>query len=69
MTTRLFFTTWKSILSLFPVDSYVILNGKTYTAVVEEPGRKIPLARLRRGWNDNIKMYLKYVASDDVNWI
>jgi hypothetical protein len=31
--------------------------------------RNRPLERPRRRWEDNIKMYLKEIVSEDVDWI
>jgi hypothetical protein len=40
---------------------YMILMGK--------PEGKRPLGRPRRGWVGNIKMHLKEIGWDGVNWI
>ena len=34
-----------------------------------EPEGKRPLGRLRRRWEDNIKMYLREVGCDPTDWI
>ena len=34
-----------------------------------EPEGKRPLGRLRRGWEDNIKMYLQQVVCEGMDWI
>jgi hypothetical protein len=37
--------------------------------LVENPEGKIPLGRPRRGWEDAIKIYLKEIGYEDVDWI
>ena len=40
-----------------------------YRVLVGKPEGKRPLGRLRRRWEDNIKMDLKTVGCGDMNWI
>jgi hypothetical protein len=40
-----------------------------YRVLVGRPEGKRPLGRPRRGWEDNIKMDLKEMGIDGVNWI
>jgi hypothetical protein len=40
-----------------------------YRVLVGRPEGKRPLGRPRRGWEDNIKMYLKEIGIDGTNWI
>jgi hypothetical protein len=42
-------------------------NG--YRILVGKPEGKRPLGRLRRRWVDNIKMYLRKVGWDGMDWI
>jgi hypothetical protein len=37
--------------------------------LVGKPEGKRPLGRPRRKWVDNIKMYLREIGSDDMDWI
>jgi hypothetical protein len=37
--------------------------------LVRRPERKRPLGRLRRRWEDNIKMNLREIGIDGANWI
>jgi hypothetical protein len=37
--------------------------------LVGKPEEKRPLARPRRRWEDNIRMYLRKLAWEDVDWI
>jgi hypothetical protein len=37
--------------------------------VVEKPEGKRPLGRPRRRWVDNIKMYLREIGWDGIDWI
>jgi hypothetical protein len=41
----------------------------SYTALVGKPEGRIPLGRPRRGWKDNVKMGLKELGWDSVEWI
>jgi hypothetical protein len=41
----------------------------TYRILVEKPEGKRPLGRLRRTWVDNIKMDLRKIGWDGVDWI
>ena len=41
----------------------------TYRVLVEKPKGKRPLGRLRRRWDDNIKMDLQEVGCGDMDWI
>jgi hypothetical protein len=40
-----------------------------YTVLVGTPEGKRPLVRPRRRWDDNIKMDLREIGIDGVNWI
>jgi hypothetical protein len=40
-----------------------------YTVLVGKPEGKRPLGRLRRRWEDNIKMDLQEVECGGLNWI
>jgi hypothetical protein len=40
-----------------------------YRILVGKPERKRPLGRPRRRWVDNIKMHLREIGWDGVNWI
>jgi len=40
-----------------------------YRLLVGKPEEKRPLGRLRRGWEDNIKMDLQEVGCGDMDWI
>jgi hypothetical protein len=40
-----------------------------YRILVEKPEVKIPLGRPRRRWVDNIKMDLREIQWDGMNWI
>jgi hypothetical protein len=40
-----------------------------YRVLVGKPEGKRPLERPRRRWEDNIKMYLRKIGIDGVNWI
>jgi hypothetical protein len=47
-------------------------NGEkrnAYRILVAKPGSKRPLGRPRRRWVDNIKMDLREIGRDGVNWI
>jgi hypothetical protein len=39
-----------------------------YRVLVGRPERKIPLGRLRRRWEDNIKLDLREIRIDGSNW-
>jgi hypothetical protein len=39
------------------------------TFLSEKPEEKRPLARHSRRWDDNIKMYIKEIGWEDVDWI
>ena len=41
----------------------------TYRVLVEKPESKRPLGRLRRRWEDDIKMDFKEVGCDPRDWI
>jgi hypothetical protein len=46
-------------------------NGErknAYMIVVGKPERRRPLGRLRRRWVDNIKMDLREIGWDGINW-
>jgi len=40
-----------------------------YRVLVRKPDGKRPLGRLRRRWEDNIKMDLQEVGCGDMDWI
>jgi hypothetical protein len=40
-----------------------------YSVLVGRSEDKRPLGRLRRRWEDNIKMYLREIGIDETNWI
>jgi hypothetical protein len=40
-----------------------------YNILVGRPEGRRPLGRPRRGWEDNIKMYLREIGFGDVDWI
>jgi hypothetical protein len=40
-----------------------------YRILVGKPEEKRPLGRPRRGWEDNIKMYLREIGGGDMDWI
>jgi hypothetical protein len=40
-----------------------------YKILVRKPEGKRPLGRPRHRWEDNIKMYLKGIGYEGVNWI
>jgi hypothetical protein len=43
--------------------------GGVYRVLVGRPEGKRPLGRPRRGWEDKIKMDLREIGIDEVNWI
>jgi hypothetical protein len=40
-----------------------------YTILVGNLEGKLPLGRFKRRWEDNIKMYLREMGMEDVDWI
>jgi hypothetical protein len=44
-------------------------TGEMYGVLVGRPEGKRPLARPRRRWEYNIKMYLREIGIDGANWI
>jgi hypothetical protein len=40
-----------------------------YKVLVVKPEGKRPLGRTRRGWEDEIRMDLREIGLEDVNWI
>jgi hypothetical protein len=44
-------------------------NRNTYRILVGKPERKRPPRRPRRRWVDNIKMELRQIGSDVMDWI
>jgi hypothetical protein len=47
-------------------------NGEkrnAYSILVAKPEGKTPLGRPRRRWTDNIKMYLRELGWDGMDWI
>jgi hypothetical protein len=41
----------------------------TYKILVGNPEERRPLGRPRRRWVDNIKMYLREIGWDGIDWI
>jgi hypothetical protein len=53
-------------------DGHVATIGKrsgVYSVLVGNPGRKRPLGRTRRKWENNIKMNLQEVGCGGMDWI
>jgi hypothetical protein len=44
-------------------------GGGVYRVLAGRPEGKRPLGRPRRRWEDNIKMDLREIRIDEVNWI
>jgi hypothetical protein len=44
-------------------------NRNAYRILVGKPEGKRPLRKLRRKWVDNIKMDLREIACNGVNWL
>jgi transposase len=44
-------------------------NGNAYRILLGKPEGKRPLGRPRRRWVDNIKMGLRQIGSDGMDWI
>jgi hypothetical protein len=44
-------------------------GGSIYRVLVGRPEKKIPFGRPRRRWEDNIKMDLREIGIDVVNWV
>jgi hypothetical protein len=44
-------------------------KSNAYRILVGKPEGKIPLGRPRRGWMDSIKMYVREIGWDGVDWI
>jgi hypothetical protein len=46
------------------------MGAKTnaYMILVEKPERKKPLGRQRRRWVDNVKIYLREIGLDCMDW-
>jgi hypothetical protein len=40
-----------------------------YRLLLREPERKRPIGRPRRRWKDNIKMDIREIGWDDIDWI
>ena len=40
----------------------------TYNVLVEKPGVMKPLGKLRHRWEDNIKIYLREIQWEGLNW-
>jgi hypothetical protein len=40
-----------------------------YRILVRKPSGKGPVGRPRRGWEDDIKLYIEEILSGDMNWI
>jgi hypothetical protein len=58
--------------NVFNNHSKRILMGEVrgaYNILVGRPEGKRPLGRPRRRWEDNIKMYLREIGFEDVDWI
>jgi hypothetical protein len=47
----------------------LLRNPYRYIIVVEKPERKIPFERPRSKWETDIKMDLKEIGYEDVDWI
>jgi hypothetical protein len=47
----------------------MVENGNVYRISVGKPERKRPLERPRRRWVDNIKMDVREIGWDGVDWI
>jgi hypothetical protein len=45
------------------------VKRKAYRILVRKPEGKRPLGRVRRRWVDNIKMDLREIGWEGVNWI
>jgi hypothetical protein len=45
------------------------MGDDKYNILVEIPERKRPLRRPRRRWKDNIRMYLRKIGWEDVDWM
>jgi hypothetical protein len=43
-------------------------NAWAYKTLFAKPEEKMPLGRSRRRWEDNIKMALREIACDCVDW-
>jgi hypothetical protein len=54
---------------MYRVVSRRALQLCSYVILVGETGRRIPLVRLKNGWEDNIKMNLSETWWRDVDWI
>jgi hypothetical protein len=44
-------------------------RGEKYNILARKPEGKSPLGRFRRRWEDNIRMDLREIDWEDVNWI
>jgi hypothetical protein len=44
-------------------------NRNAYRILVENPEGKRPIGRARRRWVDNIKIYLREIGLDGMDWI
>jgi hypothetical protein len=44
-------------------------KGNAYRILVGKPEGKRPLGRPRRRWMDNIKMYIREIGLDGMDWI
>jgi hypothetical protein len=49
--------------------AYMGAGEGVYRVLVGRPEGKRPLGRLRRRWDDNIKMALRDIGTDGANWI
>jgi hypothetical protein len=47
----------------------IFLKGNAYRILVENPEGNRPLGRPRRRWVDNIKMDLREIGWDGMDWI
>jgi hypothetical protein len=51
------------------IGLYTPLTRNAYSILVGKPEGKRPLGRPRRRWVDNIKMYLREIGWDGINWL
>jgi hypothetical protein len=48
---------------------FAVLWGNAFRILVGKPEGKRPLERPRRRWGDNIKIDLREIGMDDMDWI
>jgi hypothetical protein len=56
-------------LNLFFYELYYWEKRNAYRILVGKPEGKRPVGKRRRGWVDNIKIYLREIGWDGVDWI